>query len=131
IPDIPEDIRDAVRARLAEEGAGALHRELAAGDPASAGRILPSDPQRIVRALEVLEATARPLSDWRTEPAAPPLLDPQAVRRLVLWPDRDALRARIDARFEAMLAAGVLEEARAAMAMDLDPDLPGYRAHGL
>lgn len=131
VPGIPEAVRASVRGRLAAEGAEALHAELAARDPAAAGRISPRDPHRIVRALEVLEATGRPLSDWQKEPAGAPLLDPRSARRLVLWPDRDWLRARIDARFGAMLDAGVLDEVRAVMDMDLEPDLPGYRAHGL
>jgi tRNA dimethylallyltransferase len=131
IPDVAEDVRSAVREREARLGAEALHGELRTRDPASALRIPPSDPQRIVRALGVLEATGRPLSDWQMEPAGPPLVDPATARRIVLWPERDLLRARIDARFDAMLAAGALEEARAVMDMDLDPDLPGYRAHGL
>ena len=131
IPDIPEAVRAFVRGRLDAEGAEALHAELAERDRETASRISPRDPQRIVRALEVLAATGRPLSDWQKEPAAAPLLDPRSARRLVLWPDRDWLRARIDARFGAMLAAGVLDEVRTVMEMDLEPDLPGYRAHGL
>lgn len=131
IPEVPEDIRSAVRARLVEEGAETLHSELTQRDPETGRRVPPSDPQRIVRALEVIEFTGRSLADWQREPAAPALIEPGGARRIVLWPDRDWLRARIDMRFEAMLAAGALDEVRAVMEMNLDPDLPGYRAHGL
>ncbi|TCT08338.1 tRNA dimethylallyltransferase [Tepidamorphus gemmatus] len=131
MPDIPEAVRGEVRRRLELEGSAALHAELAVLDPQSARRINVSDPQRIVRALEVAVATGRPLSEWQREPALPLLPPAPSVLRLVLWPDREAVRARIDARVGAMLAAGALDEVRAAMAMDLDPSLPGYRAHGL
>lgn len=132
VPDVPEAVRAEVRRRLAAEGPASLHAELAARDPGSARRIRVSDPQRILRALEVVEATGRPLSDWQREPASPPpLLPAGSVRRLVLWPDRAAVRARIDARVDEMLAAGALQEVARVMAMDLDPSLPGYRAHGL
>lgn len=131
IPDVSEDVRSSVRVRLAEEGVEALHAELMARDRETALGLRPNDPQRVVRALEVLEATGRPLSDWQREPAAAPLIEPQTARRIVLWPEREALRARIDARFDVMLDAGALDEARAVMDMDLDPDLPGYRALGL
>ena len=131
MPDVPDDVRSGVRARMAEEGVEALHADLMARDRHTALGLRPTDPQRVARALEVLEATGRPLSDWQSEPAAPPLVEPGTARRIVLWPEREALRARIDARFDAMLEAGALDEARAVMDMDLDPDLPGYRAHGV
>lgn len=131
VPAIPDPVRAELRERMKAEGTPALHAELLARDPQSARRIGASDPQRIVRALEVVIATGRPLSDWQREPAAPPLLPATAVRRLVLWPERDAVRTRIDARVGEMLAEGALEEVRSALAMDLDPALPGYRAHGL
>lgn len=131
MPDIPEGVRGEVRRRLEQEGSAALHAELEALDPEAAGRIRASDPQRIARALEVVLATGRPLSDWQREPPLPPLVPPASARRLILWPDRARLRARIDARVGEMLAQDALEEVRRAMAMDLDPSLPGYRAHGL
>lgn len=131
MPPVPADIRQAVRARLASEGAAALHGVLAKADPDSAARVPPTDSQRILRALEILEATGRPLSHWRRRRREGALIDPARAERLALWPDRAALRARIDARVDAMLGAGALEEARAVMALGLDPALPGYRAHGL
>lgn len=131
MPDIPESVRAEVRRRLEREGAGALHAQLDALDPESAARVRVSDPQRIARALEVALATGRPLSDWQRESPQPPLVPAGAARRLILWPDREAVRARIDARVGEMLAQGALEEVRRVMEMNLDPSLPGYRAHGL
>ena len=131
MPDVPAQVRAAVRARIEESGPAALHGELTARDPQIAATIRPSDSQRIVRALEVLEATGRPLSDWQRAPREGALVDPATADRLLLWPDRDALRARIDRRVEEMLAAGALEEARAVAEMELAADLPAYRAHGL
>jgi tRNA dimethylallyltransferase len=130
VPPIPAGIRDNVRARLERDGVEALHAELAQRDPASAERLKPRDRTRIARALEVVEATGRSLSDWHRE-GLPPLLPPGQFRAVFLTPDRDALYARIDARFEAMLAAGALEEVEALAARRLDPLLPAMKAHGV
>jgi tRNA dimethylallyltransferase len=130
IPAIPEGIRSALRARLANEGAPALHAELAQRDPAAAARLHPEDRIRIVRALEVLEATGRPLGEWQRENEAP-LIDPTTARKVFLAPERAELRRRIEQRFDAMLAAGALEEVRALAARHLDPNLPVMKAHGV
>ncbi|HUI96372.1 MAG TPA: tRNA (adenosine(37)-N6)-dimethylallyltransferase MiaA [Xanthobacteraceae bacterium] len=129
VPPIPPDIRAAVRARLAEHGAPALHAELARHDPAAAARLGPNDRTRVSRALEVVEATGRPLADWHTE-GQPPLVAPSAAR-LFIAPDRAELYARIDARFATMIAGGALDEARALAARGLDPLLPAMKAHGI
>lgn len=131
MPDISQAVRDRVRARMAECGPAALHEELRLRDPDTAARLAPSDPQRIARALEVIEDTGRSLSEWQEEPAEEPLVRAGEARYFVLLPDRDRLRARIAARFERMLALGVLDEVREVMRLGLDPALPGYRAHGL
>jgi len=130
VPSIPSHIREDVRARLARDGAEALHAELARRDPASAGRLEPRDRARIARALEVIEATGRSLTDWHRE-GLPPLLAAGSYRALFLAPDRDALYARIDARFEAMLKQGALEEVARLAARNLDPLLPAMKAHGV
>ena len=129
VPPIPPDIRAAVRARLAEHGAPALHAELARHDPAAAARLSPNDRTRVSRALEVVAATGRPLADWHAH-GAPPLVGP-AAPRLFIAPDRGALYARIDARFDTMIAAGAFEEARALAGRGLDPLLPAMKAHGI
>lgn len=129
VPPIPPDIRAGVRERLARDGVPALHAELARRDPAAAARLNVNDRTRVSRALEVVEATGRPLAEWQRD-GLPPLVGPSAPR-LFLVPDRAALYARIDARFDAMLGSGALEEARALAARRLDPALPAMKAHGI
>jgi tRNA dimethylallyltransferase len=130
VPPIPPEVRDSVRARLEHDGVEALHAELARVDPASAERLKPRDRTRIARALEVVEATGRSLTDWHRE-GLPPLLPPDQFSALFLAPERDDLYARIDARFDAMLKAGALEEVAALAARRLDPLLPAMKAHGV
>ena len=130
VPPIPAGIREAVRARLERDGVEALHAELSRRDPVSAERLKPRDRTRIARALEVIEATGRSLTDWHRE-GLPPLLPPNSFRALFLEPERDELYARIDARFETMLANGALEEVERLAARHLDPSLPAMKAHGV
>jgi tRNA dimethylallyltransferase len=130
VPPIPPQIREGVRARLERDGIEALHAELGKRDPASADRLKRRDRTRIARALEVVEATGRSLTDWHRD-GLPPLLPPGTFSALFLEPDRDALYAGIDARFDAMLKAGALEEVAALAARRLDPLLPAMKAHGV
>lgn len=130
LPAIDPEIRARLRARAENEGAAALHAELASCDGESAARLMPTDKQRIVRALEVLESTGRPLGHWQKLPGAPVVQEAEATR-LLLVADRAELMARIDARFDAMLAAGVLEEVRAFATLGLSEELPAVRAHGV
>jgi len=130
VPPTPPDIRAAVRARCEAEGSAALHAELARRDPAMAARLKPGDRMRIARALEVLDATGRSLADWQRE-GLPAILDPDEALKIFLLPQRAELHRRIDARFDAMLAAGALEEVSALAARNLDPLLPAMKAHGV
>jgi tRNA dimethylallyltransferase len=130
VPPIPAEIRAAVRGRLQSEGVSALWDELRQCDPATAARLMPNDRSRITRALEVMLATGRSITDWHRE-GLPAALDAAAAIKVFLTPDRVALYARIDARFDAMLAAGALEEVRALAARGLDPALPAMKAHGV
>jgi tRNA dimethylallyltransferase len=130
VPPIPAGVRESVRARLERDGVEALHAELAQCDPASAERLKPRDRTRIARALEVVEATGRSLTDWHRD-GLPPLLPPDQFSALFLEADRDQLYGLIDARFEAMLAAGALQEIEALGARRLDPLLPAMKAHGV
>ncbi len=130
VPPIPPEVRDAVRARMERDGVEALHAELARRDPVSAERLKPRDRTRIARALEVVEATGRALPDWHRD-GLPPLLPPGEFSALFLAPERDQLYARIDARFDAMLDAGALEEVAALATRKLDPLLPAMKAHGV
>src|ERR1700716_430046 len=130
VPPIPAEIREAVRARLERDGVEALHAELTGRGPASAERLKPRDRTRIARALEVVEATGRSLTDWHRD-GLPPLLPPASFAPVFLAADRDQLYARIDARFDAMLSAGALEEVAVLAARHLDPLLPAMKAHGV
>src|SRR5262249_59856455 len=105
IQPVPPAIRAGLRARLAFEGAPSLHAELGKRDPESAKRIRPEDGVRISRALEVLEATGRTLSDWHRS-GRPALVGPDAAVKIFLNPDRAELYRRIDASFDAMITAG-------------------------
>ena len=123
VPPIPAEVRETVRARLERDGVEALHAELSRRDPVSAERLKPRDRTRIARALEVIEATGRALPDWHRE-GLPPLLPPGEFAALFLAPEREALYARIDARFDAMLASGAIEEVATLEKRQLDPLLP-------
>ena len=130
VPDIPIEIRSYWRERSDELGRDALHAELAARDPNMAARLGPADPQRIVRALEVIDATGVSLAEWQGGNAAP-LLAPDDALRLVIAPERQPLYAAIDARFNRMIEQGALDEVRALLDLELDPGLPAMRAHGV
>ncbi|MET4256082.1 tRNA dimethylallyltransferase [Bradyrhizobium sp. S3.12.5] len=130
VPPIAAEIREDVRARLERNGVEVLHAELARRDPRAAERLNLRDRTRIARALEVIEATGRSLLDWHHE-GQPPLLPKDSFRAVFLAPERDELYARIDARFDAMLAAGALTEIEQLAARGLDPLLPAMKAHGV
>ncbi len=128
VPDPGAEARNEARRLLTELGPEALHAGLAKIDPATAARIKPNDSQRIARAWEVWRGTGMGLAAWqqRTLPPAPWRFF--AVR---LDPPREVLRQAIATRFAAMLEAGAIEEARALLALNLDPALPAMRAHGV
>ena len=130
IPDIPPEVRAYWREQAARLTPEALHRELAARDPGVAAKLRSSDPQRIVRALEVIDATGVSLSEWQGAPAAPVLLADD-VLRFVIAPEREPLYAAIDARFDRMIENGAIEEVEALLALGLDDSLPAMRAHGV
>lgn len=130
VPPIPADVRAYWRAEAERLGAADLHAVLAKRDGSMAARLRPSDPQRVTRALEVLEATGRSLAVWQATPGIP-LIDADACERVVMVPDRALLLARADARFDAMIACGALDEVRALAALNLDPALPVMRALGV
>ena len=130
IPPVPEAVRAAVRSKAEGLATAELHDELMALDPETAARLNPSDRQRILRALEVMASTGRPLISFLGARAAPALA-PREWAGLYLAPDRAELGQRIDARFDAMLAQGALDEVATLMQRGLDPALPVMRAHGV
>lgn len=127
IPDVPPAVRAQANADWQAMGGEAFRARLAARDPAIVARLEPEDRQRHVRAWEVLEATGRPLSAWQAGEGAPA---PWRFATVVLAPERGWLRARIEQRFDAMLAGGVLAEARAVFDRQPDPAWLGLKAHG-
>ncbi|TIW64749.1 MAG: tRNA dimethylallyltransferase [Mesorhizobium sp.] len=130
MPDIPPAIRDRWRHELKEQGADRLHRILMREDSAVGMQLRPTDGQRIVRALEVLDASGRSIAEWQAA-RGQPLIDRDSARFLVIEPDRAELVGRIEARFDSMLDKGALEEVKQLMALGLDPDLPAMKAIGV
>ncbi|MBU1315267.1 MAG: tRNA (adenosine(37)-N6)-dimethylallyltransferase MiaA [Alphaproteobacteria bacterium] len=130
MPEIPADVRLRLRARLKDEGADALHRELSGRDPAMAAVLEPMDGQRILRALEVLEVTGKSIADFQ-EKRGPMIVDPERALKIVVLPDRAVLRERIDRRFGEMFEAGAVDEVKALLALRPDPDVPAMRAIGV
>ncbi|MEJ2123936.1 MAG: tRNA (adenosine(37)-N6)-dimethylallyltransferase MiaA [Alphaproteobacteria bacterium] len=130
VPDIPDAIRDHWRAEAQAKGAANLHEVLTARDAEMAARIRSSDSQRIVRALEVLEATGVSLAHWQMQKGEP-LLAEDEVEKLFVSPPRDILYERCDARFDKMMAAGALDEVRQLRDLRLDAGLPVMRALGV
>lgn len=130
MPEIPAAVRARWRIRLEAEGAEALHRLLTATDPTAATRIRPSDGQRIVRALEVAEASGMPISRWQAQPTKP-LVDRTAARKIVLEPDRGVLSRRIEERLDRMLARGALDEVKSLLHLNLPPSMPAMKAIGV
>jgi tRNA dimethylallyltransferase len=128
-PSSSPEGRDAARHLRDEMGAEAFHTELVKRDPASAA-LAPGDTQRVLRAWDVIQQSGRGLSDWHSETALP-VVEPKHTARFVLELDRAALNARIDARFDAMMMAGALDEARAFWALQPPADGPAAKALGL
>jgi len=129
IPPIAADVRRAAAAEHEALGEDAFRARLARVDPAAADRIAPGDRQRLTRAWEVFTATGRSLTDHQANAFG--ALPAGSWRAVALEPPRAALYARCDARLEAMVANGALEEVAALIARDLDPALPAMKAVGV
>ena len=130
IPAVPDEIRVRLRALEAEIGVEALHARLMRCDPETASSLNPTDPQRVIRAMEVFEAKGRSIRSFQG-PRHGAVIDPARALSVFLEPDREVLRARIDARFDGMMQQGALQEVEALARLDLDPALPVMRAHGV
>jgi tRNA dimethylallyltransferase len=127
MPQVPAEVRAVVRARFEIIGRERFYAELVERDP-SAADLHPSDTQRILRAADVLHGTGRPISDWQRV-AGRPVLNGLQLACFVISPERELLYRRIDRRFEQMIAAGALDEAK--QLLGLDPSLPAARSVGL
>lgn len=133
MPSATPEIRARLLAEAASNGWPALHQRLQQVDPAAARRIHPNDPQRLQRALEVFEATGRPLSELHAQSPGSAETDlPCSLLFLGMLPvDRARLHEQIARRFHAMLDAGLVDEVVALRARgDLHPDLPSIRSVG-
>jgi tRNA dimethylallyltransferase len=129
VPEIPTEIRREARQLLGQLGPEAFHARLAGRDPAGAARLRPTDPQRLARAWEVLEATGRSLADWQAEGS--PVRQDVEFLPFVLNPDREALYEAIDRRFAQMVQGGALDEAEALSRMELPAQAPALKALGV
>jgi tRNA dimethylallyltransferase len=127
VPEVAAEIRERGNAEWESLGAEAFRARLAERDPEIVAVLKPADRQRHVRAWEVLEATGKPLSVWQKEEGTPA---PWRFVTVLLAPERPWLRAHIELRFDQMLAAGVLAEARAVFDSHPDPTWLGLKAHG-
>lgn len=129
IPDIPDSVRDEIGALYDSAGEGSVRRRLVEADPESEAAIASGDRQRLIRALAVLTVTGQPLSVWRADTR--PLLAEGSWQAVVVEPPRDRLYAACDARVDAMVEQGALDEVRTLVARRLDPTLPAMKAVGV
>jgi tRNA dimethylallyltransferase len=115
IPEIPSEVRLAVRQGFEARGQAAMRAELMEKDPVMAARLEPADQQRTLRALEVLAATGRSLAQWQAAPKSGP---PPGIRfaTILISPPRDVLYAACNARLIEMVAEGAAEEVAAVFA---------------
>ena len=130
MPEVPPEIRAKWRHRLAGDGPWALHAELGSRDLDMADQLSASDGQRIVRALEIIDATGRSLASFQGG-AGNGLVDPQRTRKLIVEPDRAVLHDRINRRFAAMFDEGAIEEVEALLNLGLSADMPVMKAIGV
>ena len=127
-PSIPPKVRKRVAAEAEVQGQAAMHEQLKKVDPESGRRIHPNDPQRTLRALEVYEATGKPLSEWwRNGRAVRKEYEPRLVG---MTRPRDVLYDRIDKRVEEMIGQGLVEECHFLLRRGYSPELNSLRTLG-
>ncbi len=130
IPEIPDEVRRRWRSEAQRLGAAKLHEMLAMQDPIMAERLVPTDTQRITRALEVVDATKKSLHYWQQQPGIP-IIDANRAGLFTLIPERERMMSRCDARFDVMLRHGAIEEVLSLRDQVLPPDSPVMRALGV
>ncbi len=108
-----------------------LHGELLKRDPVAAARLNPADRQRLVRALEVFDTAGRSIIEFQSAAGNPVVRSHANLRKIIVEPPRQVLHQRIEARFDAMLAQGALDEVEKFMALGLPDQLPAMKAIGL
>ena len=131
VPDIAVEVREKWREKLAAQGVAPLYDALKSLDYPMAEKLKPNDSQRIVRALEVVEATGVSLSEWHARDRSTPVLAGDDIVRLVVSVERQEIYRRCDQRLDMMIEAGGLDEVRDLLALNLDPRLPAMKALGV
>ncbi|NBX66347.1 MAG: tRNA (adenosine(37)-N6)-dimethylallyltransferase MiaA [Proteobacteria bacterium] len=109
MPDISPEIRANVRSRIDTEGLPSVYADLQKRDPTMAAKLKAGDTQRILRAMEVLEATGKSLAEWQAIPLQKPPAD-WRFHVTVINPPKEILETKIRKRLEAMLNNGVMDE---------------------
>ncbi len=127
MPDISEDIRQNVRKEIADCGSGAVHAKL---DAIMQAKLFPNDSQRVARAYEVFLQTGKSLAYWQSQPAIP-VFNNADFRKFFLSPPREKVYENCNMRFEKMLDEGVMQEMERLKLMELSPDLPAMKSHGV
>lgn len=130
VPHIPDIVRQKWRLLLDKEGAESLYRQLLQIDAVVAEKISSQDGQRIVRALEVYDATGEKLSWWQKQ-QTPPLIASSCAEKILLMRPRALLYERIHERLDSMIERGALEEVVAMKKLMLSPSLPAMKAIGI
>ncbi len=130
VPPVPDDIREHWRKLALKHPPAELHEMLKQRDPVMADQLRPSDPQRLARALEVIDATGISLSEWQKKPGIP-LIDEARVGKYVISPEREVLYDRCNRRFDIMIEQGALTEVEELTKKNFHPDLPIMRALGV
>ncbi|MFQ5527207.1 MAG: tRNA (adenosine(37)-N6)-dimethylallyltransferase MiaA [Thermoanaerobaculia bacterium] len=128
IPEVPDRVRRRLLGRLETEGLRALRTDLQRLDTATAARLAPGDTQRVLRALEVVIGTGRPLSEWIAE--KPPRKQEIQARKIGLTLSRGLLYDRIRARVESMLEGGWLHEVESLLNRGYSGEEPAFQAIG-
>ncbi len=130
VPEIFDEFRDKWRQR-ALDPVYDLHARLQLDDPEMAERLLPSDRQRLARALEVINSTGKSLLYWQKQPNKGGLIDANKCVKLAIDIERPELYARCDRRFDQMISAGAIDEVARLLALQLPSTLPSMRALGV
>lgn len=132
VPETPSDLRQNLRKQLAALGPEELFAQLQTEDGVGAALLKPNDGQRIVRALEVLRHTGKPLHFWQSQTSKPLIeLDNGSTKAIVLTPKKAELDLKIAFRFGQMVEAGALDEVKSLISRRLDPQLPSMKAIGV
>ncbi len=113
------------------DGEQSLHRELVKRDPVAAAQLRPSDHQRVIRALEVIDSTGKSILEWQAKDKGKALITGENIQKILLMPERSQLHVRINDRFDKMVLTGAPEEVKQLLGQRIDPSLPIMKAIGV